>query len=217
MFHVKHFGVCEGWFHVKHFGVCRGSVSRETLGRLRAAGRTVRQLRRGSWTAGGFAARTQAAAPIRGAARRTQNAPEGSVCRWYRVSRNGGFLGGSPPGARSAAGAGCPLSVSLVPFCTSRKERLRQALAGNVSRETSQAKPSQPHSGGLGFCRRFGPSAPMRLPSRFYVLINPLPKISLELVTRMKAWGSADLRYSRRATAWDRDRAVSTIHFGSWE
>ena len=49
-----------------------------------------------------------------------------------------------------------------------------------------------------------------------YTRINPLPKISLELVTRMKAWGSADFRYSRRATAWDRDRAVSTTHLGSW-
>ena len=46
--------------------------------------------------------------------------------------------------------------------------------------------------------------------------MNPFPKISLELVTRMKAWGSADFRYSRRATAWDRDRAVSTTHLGSW-
>ena len=49
-----------------------------------------------------------------------------------------------------------------------------------------------------------------------YARINPLPKISLELVTRMKAWGSADFRYTRRATAWDRDRAVSTTHFLSW-
>ena len=88
------------------------------------------------------------------------------------------------------------------------------ALRGSFSPTPAKSSPTL---WDLVFCRRFGPSAPMRLPSRFYVLINPLPKISLELVTRMKAWGSADLRYSRRATAWDRDRAVSTIHFGSWE
>lgn len=50
-----------------------------------------------------------------------------------------------------------------------------------------------------------------------YVRIKPLPKISLELVTRMKAWGSADFRYTRSATAWERDSAASTTHFASWE
>jgi hypothetical protein len=53
--------------------------------------------------------------------------------------------------------------------------------------------------------------------ARAHTLINPFPNISLELVTKMKAWGSAVFRYSRSATAWDRDSAVSTTHFGSWE
>ena len=65
------------------------------------------------------------------------------------------------------------------------------------------------------------PLAPVHPPlwvyPRAHTLINPFPNISLELVTKMKAWGSAVFRYSRSATAWDRDRAVSTTHFGSWE
>ena len=58
---------------------------------------------------------------------------------------------------------------------------------------------------------------PLCVYPRAYALINPLPKISLELVTRMNALESADFRYSRRATAWERDRAVRITHLGSWE
>ena len=65
------------------------------------------------------------------------------------------------------------------------------------------------------------PLAPVHPPlwvyPRAHTLMNPFPNISLELVTKMKAWGSAVFRYSRSATAWDRDSAVSTTHFGSWE
>ena len=45
-----------------------------------------------------------------------------------------------------------------------------------------------------------------------YARRNPLPKISLELVISIKAWGSMPLRYRRRATAWARLSAVSTTH-----
>lgn len=45
-----------------------------------------------------------------------------------------------------------------------------------------------------------------------YARRNPLPKISLELVISIKAWGSTPLRYRRRATAWARLSAVSTTH-----
>ena len=44
-----------------------------------------------------------------------------------------------------------------------------------------------------------------------------MPKISLELVMSMKAWGSSDFRCRRRATACDWDRAARTTHFFSWE
>ena len=81
-----------------------------------------------------------------------------------------------------------------------------------VSRETLRLK-----SGRSARAQTPNPGDAGGGPCPVYARINPFPKISLELVTRIKAWGSVDLRYTRRATAWDRDRAVSTTHFSSWE
>jgi len=91
--------------------------------------------------------------------------------------------------------------------------RLDWLRGGSLSLRLGQNQP--PLCGGWAFALALV-QAPLRGYPRAYVRINPLPKISLELVTRMKAWGSAVLRYSRRATAWERDRAVSTTHLGSW-
>ena len=99
-----------------------------------------------------------------------------------------------------------------------RASPVKGVLRGKAACERGSALCSRSRTGGLPPKRALWLlSLAREKVTRPYTRMKPLPKISLELVTRIKAWGSVDFRYSRRATAWDRDRAVSTTHFSSWE